>query len=551
MADTVSKLYAEIGFKVNQDGLKQAQKIIQDMATQMKAISNATKEAAKQYGIFSKENKKQAMADAKLATENEKAEVQRNKRMLANKKFEHKQLMDLAKLEFQVEKYNAAEKNKIERQQNREAEQASKERIKRLKNTLGGFRAFAVGLRNTFISLVGLGTAALAGGLKLTQESRQRALNVRDFQFETGVGFDDLQKYRRQFNIMGSRLSAEDIMGDLANVQQNLVDISLGKGHLSGFKLAGVRAAAGMGNSVGVIEELRKVAQTQAIDNATLINVMKDIGLKNAGQWLMNFRTVRKEDKRTQETQLNAEQITAILESEIAIRQFNEAVRNAKDQISASLAPLITDVANFFKKIVEDFSISMKNLTPETEGFRVLMESLIKVGKGFASILGQIADVYLRMLPYVKRLAEKLADKLIPTRTWEEASEIAEERQKNILEKGKEKFKGFVEGDPIDEAMAKELFGTDIANAKKMYKNLYSGDRVSQFNTDSRLNTRNVFNNNDNRVQNVTINGVAQEEIAEKAKEAVEEANKKEETIMQKKLYGASDLWVVAPTIAG
>lgn len=551
MADTVSKLYAEIGFKVNQDGLKQAQKIIQDMATQMKAISNATKEAAKQYGIFSKENKKQAMADAKLATEKEKAEVQRNKRMLANKKFEHKQLMDLAKLEFQVEKYNAAEKNKIERQQNREAEQASKERIKRLKNTLGGFRAFAVGLRNTFISLVGLGTAALAGGLKLTQESRQRALNVRDFQFETGVGFDDLQKYRRQFNIMGSRLSAEDIMGDLANVQQNLVDISLGKGHLSGFKLAGVRAAAGMGNSVGVIEELRKVAQTQAIDNATLINVMKDIGLKNAGQWLMNFRTVKKEDKRTQETQLNAEQITAILESEIAFRQFNEAVRNAKDQISASLAPLITDVANFFKKIVEDFSISMKNLTPETEGFRVLMESLIKVGKGFASILGQIADVYLRMLPYIKRLAEKLADKLIPTRTPGEAFKIAEERHKNILEHGKEKFKGFVEGDPIDEAMAKELFGTDIVNAKKLYKNLYSGDRVSQFNTDSRLNTRNVFNNNDNRVQNVTINGVAQEEIAEKAKEAVEEANKKEETMLQQKLYGAADLCVVAPTIAG
>ena len=155
------------------------------------------------------------------------------------------------------------------------------------------------------------------------------------------------------------------------------------------------------------------------------------------------------------------------------------------------------------------------------------------------------------MLPYIKRLAEKLADKLIPTRTAGEAFEIAEERHKNILEHGKEKFKGFVEGDPIDEAMAKELFGTDIANAKKMYKNLYSGDRVSQFNTDSRLNTRNVFNNNDNRVQNVTINGVAQEEIAEKAKEAVEEANKKEETIMQKKLYGAADLWVVAPTIVG
>ena len=162
MADTVSKLYAEIGFKVNQDGLKQAQRVLADMANQMSAINNATKEAAKQYGIFSKEQSQQSLKDAKIATENERAEVQRNKRKLDNKKFEHKQLMDLAKLEFQVEKYNASEKQKIERQQTKEAEKASKAQKKRLSDMLHSFRSFAVGLRNTFLTLSGIG----AGGVR-------------------------------------------------------------------------------------------------------------------------------------------------------------------------------------------------------------------------------------------------------------------------------------------------------------------------------------------------------------------------------------------------
>ena len=114
MSDAVSKLYAEIGFKVNQDGLKQAQTLLKELAKQMSDINNATKSAAREFGIFSQSQNKQALNDAKLATENEKAENQRHKRKLDSKKFEHKQLMDIAKLEFQVEKYNAKEKEQAE-----------------------------------------------------------------------------------------------------------------------------------------------------------------------------------------------------------------------------------------------------------------------------------------------------------------------------------------------------------------------------------------------------------------------------------------------------
>lgn len=561
MSDTVSKLYAEIGFKVNQDGLKQAQRFLTSLHRQMSALNNATKEAAKQYGIFSKNENKQSLADERLATQREKTEIQRNKRRIDNKKFEHKQLMDLAKLEFQVEKYNAAEKNKIERQQAREAEKEAKERQKRLRNSISDFRAFAVGLRNTFLGIVGVGAAATAGVLKLTQESRQRALNIRDFQFETGVGFEDLQKYRRQFNIMGSRLKPEDIMGDLASVQQNLVDISLGKGHLSGFKLAGVRAAAGMGSSVGVIEELRKVAKTQAIDNATLINVMRDIGLKNAGQWLMNFRTVQGDDERTRRSQVNSDQETEILLAELEIQRFRTALSNAKDQITAKFAPVIQEYALKAKQGLEDFAIALSegtlsfgNIGKVVVGLKDILMDLMPVIVKVTGLFLELAD---KLVGVIWKLGESVGDKIAHALGWDkDASEHLSENQKyvnNIIKYGKSgKLAQMKEGYDDDiEALA--LFGRTVSEAKKYYEGYkrINPDVVSKFNNDSRIISRNIVNATDNRVQNVTINGVAQEEIAEKAKEAVEEANKKEETMLQQKLYGAADLWVVAPTIAG
>ena len=76
MSDAISKLYAEIGFKVNQDGLKQVQTILKDFAKQMNALNTATKEAAKQYGVFSKNQAKQEMHNAKLATEASRKAVQ-------------------------------------------------------------------------------------------------------------------------------------------------------------------------------------------------------------------------------------------------------------------------------------------------------------------------------------------------------------------------------------------------------------------------------------------------------------------------------------------
>lgn len=513
MADEVAKLYASIGFKVNQKELNDAKNLLKSFASELSNVSKNAREFVRKSGL-------------------QEYQKQRDK----ERKAEEKAQKDAFRERIKTDKLIA----KHEEQQNKLAEKNARERTARLKRMADGFKSFAISVSN---ALVG-GTQGL---LALTAESRQRAVNIRDFQFETGIGFDDLQRLRRQFNIIGSGLKSEDIMGDLASVQQNLVDISLGKGNISGYKLAGVRAAAGQGSVLNVIEELRKVAQTQDVDNATLINIMRDMGIKNAGQWLLNFRNVRGDDERTRQSQLSAEQETAILQAEISLRQFNEAIRNVKDQITAGISPLFREIVDKWKKRFEDFAISLKNSTSDTEGFRKGMEVLMKTGDGLIEAFSALTNIVIeKVIPAISDFGEWIAEKLWPDRKPKEGFLQAKEYEKNIIEWGKKGFAGLKEGDISDEIMAEGLFGRGIASAKKFYETLSNKDRITEFNNDRRISGKTVYNASDNHVTNVTINGVYQDELKEEMVNAIEEHDQKTGVYgINNRVSDISQLWVV------
>lgn len=506
MADTVSKLYAEIGFKVNQDGLKQAQRILADMANQMSAINNATKEAAKQYGVFSKDKNKQAMADAKLATENERAESQRNKRALDNKKFEHKQLMDLAKLEFQVEKYNAAEKQKIERQQTREAEKAAKEQKKRLSNMLHSFRSFAVGLRNTFLTLSGIAGGGMVYGMK---QSLDRAMPTRDFLMTTGVDLAQLQGVMSRMVNVGSRMSQQQIMGDIQKVSQNLSDIALGQGELSPYKL--LHVAAQRGDVMGVIRGVEQ--SVKGLDNAMALNLTRRVGLSD--DWLASWRF--KERYGGDQRQINQQQQNDIIETEIAVRQLKFAFKNLSDFLTASISPSFTRMLNGVRDWLQSIS-SWIDEHPNT--IKDLLNDLGRLADTIRLAFGMVASV-------CQWLAEKIGNIIsAPKRIWEQ-SDIGKY------------FRGFQEGgmSKIDPKFEDELLN-------------WGKDNIKSFNNDRRISSKNIISANNNSVHNVTINGVAQEEIAEKVKDIYEEEKQKSnrETWLDN-LYSKSDLFVVSSVI--
>lgn len=364
MADTVSKLYAEIGFKVNQDGLKQAQRFLTSLHRQMSALNKQTKEVARQYGIFSANQNKQAMADERLATQREKTEVQRNKKRIDNKKFEHKQLMDLAKLEFQIEKQNAreqasidAKKTREERRQHQEREKQNKLALTSLKNVWNTTKA----IMKAGVGLMGSSWALGQAALKFTEPSRQNAMEFRNFGFETGMSYENFRKFFNQFASQGLGLSQKDVMGDMANIQRNLTQIALGGGNLDTYKLMDIREAARRNDLTGVLEGIRRGIQRNEIDNSMLTELVGRLGVSNPVQWAMAFKQGVSTDEDIRRSTISSGQQRGIVLAEIEVRKLSTVFENLRDQLTSAFAPSIRQSSEAFKGLLAQFAEFVKN----------------------------------------------------------------------------------------------------------------------------------------------------------------------------------------------
>lgn len=508
MADAVSKLYAEIGFKVNQDGLKQAQEMLKGLAKQMSAINNATKQAAKQYGIFSKEEAKQEEHKAKLAISYEKAENLRSKRKLESKKLEHKELMDFAKLELQVEKFNERERDK-----------AAKRQTKRLADIVTAFRKFGTQIRKSFLQIAGIG-----GMSDSIQQALTRSVSTRNFLMATGVGLTDLQGVMQRMVNTGSGMSQEQVMGDILKVSQNLEDIRLGGGGIVPYKLAGIAATGKVMDVIRATEEAVK-----GMKNATALNLTRRIGLSD--DWLASWRF--KERYGGDQVQLSEAQNKDIVEAKRALGQLGYGFRLLADQLTAILSPAFEEVADVLRdsfltaaRYVKEHSAEIKKVVKEiTETIIKWIKEIdwSKIGNAIKTLgdgllkLGRIVYNLLSKLGLVDEEKKKTSNRegMYPERHWWGT------RWKPVSEYSPSPI-----GRYIDKSLSPDTLGM-----------------ISKFSSSPHRSS--IVNAVDNHVQNVTINGVAQEEIAEQVKEVIEEKEKTNREIWQDRFSDINQLWVV------
>lgn len=602
--DKVSSLYAEIGFKVNKQGITEAKSLLTDFANQIKTLNasaqnqitpfvstKAEKEAmrahtqaakqqlaedkqklneqkvnqkasidlrkqeakekdnlSKQELAKQKEANKQAnqefknnlalrkqeasekFANEKLEIEKDKLKRLRDRDAISDERYQKREEENLRKEQLRAEEKAAKENQRLEDKQQREAEKAARQRIRRLKRILGGFKDFVFGIGSAFINLAGIGAAGVAGAVAYTKEARDRAINVRDFQFETGVGYNDLQRYRRNFTAIGSNMTPEDIMSDLAGVQQNLVDISLGKGSLSGYKLAGVRASAESGSAQRVMESLRQVAQDRSIDNAMLINIMRDMGIKNARDWLLAFRSNIPEDTLKEQTQITSEQEEDILNAQIAVKGFTGALDDLKENITAYISPAMKELAESWKVSVQTFikEFTGGGYTELKDGVKVLAESLGTLAKW----VGKVTQAYIEYLPALQKFGEKLGEKIAkwifgerdPEKQLTKAEEQARQTLKRIAEGRTEETWTAMDvkatgGRSFEDAKAYfdayKAMQPDESDLSKLLVSGIEENRVKGFNGDRRIRNVVTYNYTDNHTVNSTVNGIPSEDIAD------------------------------------
>lgn len=503
MADAVSKLYAEIGFKVNQDGLKQLQSVLKDLTKQMNNINKATKEAARQFGVFSKDQAKQEIHNARMATEASRKAVQ-DKRIQIMEIRELDRQNDRAKREKEKEERNALrEQEKAEKRQQREADKAARERRKRLKDTLNTFKSFGVGLRNTFLSLAGLGAGAVTVGVK---QSLDRSIATRDFMLQTGVGLKQLQNLVGGFANIGSGMSQQQLMGDIVSVSQNLQEIALGKGNLAPYKLLGL--AARRGDVMGVISEAGRAIQ--GLDNPMALNLLKQIGLSS--DWLSYFRLQQKEGGSKEF--IDTEGQSAIVEAKTSLRQVSVAFKNLSDRITAEASPAIEGLATSAVTAMDAFTRYIKD-SNFGEGLKKISDDI----KQNQDDLKQLLDGIL----FIPKLLGKIFHYAGFAWGYMTGNGYAEEDKENRKKYG-------VESDfyKKGQEIAKRKYQNMIENAKN---GTVGRDRVVYV---------------DQKTMNNTFNGVENEDMAEKVEEVMEKNGyKTNRDVKRESLNMATDLTVL------
>lgn len=351
----ISQFFAEIGFKVNTEGLK-------DFQQQMKALTSAFKANIEDSKAAAAASKAQEAAEkAKTAAiRGQEAEIRKN----------------LAAHRLQVAETKEAE---------RQARLQEKEERQRLKRRQQAYQEFARTVRNTILGVSG----AVYGIIKFTQATRERALEYRDFQRQTGLSVEGLQQYQAAAQITGSQMTGTDVTRDITNLQQRLVDVEFGQGDLFPYKMLGISAATK--DAMAVIEALRR--SIQGLDDARALNLIERMGL--SADWLHILRQSREEFERIRATMLSKEQVSGMTQLALTFRRIGFSLSNLKDQMTAFVGGILSTFIDNFRYMVDIFSAWIKSLYESPNAIRAFSAAVGMLIAAISPLSATLLGLYL------------------------------------------------------------------------------------------------------------------------------------------------------------
>ncbi len=392
MADAVSKLYAEIGFKVNEEGLKQAQKMLAEFAKQMSELNELTKRQASLYGFFSKERAKQDTEREKQATEQKKAETQRIKQSL--KETTHQQQMErmARKDEMQEKRFRQKEQEHMWRMEERSQKRHSNNMVREMKRSVGVMTRVA---RN---SVKMLASATKGPWKNVFLPNLSNSFNVRNFMMYTGTNLATLQGIQERFASVGSPMSREDIMGELSSVMENITKIRFGEGKLSGYKLGGIQAFAAKGNVSKVLDMIENA--TVGVDNQALVELLNQMGFTGQ-QWLPYFRARQRVNKEL--PRLDEKGQEKLLDANASLQTFVLGLQRSGEILTSKFSPVIK---SFSDKMIDFLNVWLSNINVEKVG-QVIDRLTDKFTKWLDSIsIEDIEEGITRFWDAVKQISD-------------------------------------------------------------------------------------------------------------------------------------------------
>lgn len=315
---TISKFFAELGFKVNSSEFKQVE-------STLKQINTAYKQLAQGIKLETAELKKQ-LVQQKINTEAEKTATQASKAQRA-----------AIDAETSAIRKQTAQLN-LHNKQNRA-------------------RLSIMARIMPFLSLYGM-----ASGIRATA---QQGLRYRDFQRQTGMDVGGLQKYEAASQIVGSSLSSEQVTGEIKELQQRMQAIQYARGDVTPFQIWGLQT---QGNTAyDIIEGLRE--RIKGLDDASSLYWIRQIGLSD--DWLHILRQSKEEFDSIQAAMLSKEQIRSVSNIGLSLRRVQFALKQLRDQAVAFASSSLGGLLTSFSEMATETATFLKSLSGSREAFAV------------------------------------------------------------------------------------------------------------------------------------------------------------------------------------
>lgn len=209
-------------------------------------------------------------------------------------------------------------------------------------------------------------SAAAAGAVyavnAFVEGSIRSATALRNFNIQTDLSIDKLQKWQVAGTMSNTAMSVEQVTSSVQALQQSLADISLGKGPSGQLSMLGIDGVAGK-DAFDVLEELRanyqgNVAKWGLVQtNQFMKEAGIDPGLINA------IRLTREEfDKLSEGKILSPEAQKKLVDLGTAVREFEINFKLMKDNLSADWSPTLIRILDNAIPMIKDFAQGLKNI---------------------------------------------------------------------------------------------------------------------------------------------------------------------------------------------
>lgn len=325
--EAISKLYAEIGFKVNEEGLTEFSNLLSDVQEQIQSFSKNIKEIP---GLDIKSS-----GGALQASRREDARKERE------------------------EKRKQKEKERENKRFERSLERISNQLVK----GLGGLFLFAFGAAK---KLVG----AAADGSTI-------AMGMKDFSLITGGNIEDLMQWTSLGSAVGG--NSEQVKKMMQNLSSKAAQLKLGQGGAADtFRMLGL---AGITDPNQMMGELLGAIRGHTVDEAVMSELLSALGLDPALTKKMAYAT----DKQLERAEL-LYKLTPTQAEVIKATYFREDITSLYDALDSFKVKLASAFNEIDPEFINGILKTLEN--PEfNEALRGFAKLIIGVYKGLMAAL--------------------------------------------------------------------------------------------------------------------------------------------------------------------